>query len=203
MKHTFLSLCLSSLLIATAVAQKPAEVSEVGQDHFEADFSSGGTIRMHLRSGDVRIVGSDEQKIQVHFTGKNADQRADLRVSLKTSGNVGELNISGGPRNELKIEIEVPKNSSLYLRVPFGEVAVAGVTGDKDIEIHAGDLTMQVGKVEDYSHVDASVYSGDLEAEPFGITKAGLFRSFEKRGPGKYRLHAHVGAGDLIFKQAS
>ena len=203
MKLLVLSLCLSSLFVVNALAQKPVKLEEVGQDHFEADFSSGGEIRMHIRSGAIKIIGSDEKKIQVHYSGKNADQRKDVKVSLKTSGDVGELNISGGPRNEFEIEVEVPKSCNLYLRIPAGEVKVAGITGDKDVELSFGDLTVEVSKAEDYAHVDASVYSGDLDAEPFAISKGGLFRSFQKLGPGKYRLHAHVGAGELVLRQAS
>lgn len=203
MKFLVLALCLCSAFLVKAWAQKPVEVAEVGQDHFEADFPSAAEIRMHIRSGTIRITGSDEKKIQVHFSGKNVEQRKDLKVSLKTSGDLGELRISGGPRNEFEIEIEVPKNCNLYLRVPAGEVRIAGIAGDKDVALSAGDLTVEVSKPEDYARVDASVYSGDLEAEPFAVSKGGLFRSFQKQGPGKYRLHAHVGAGDLVLKQAS
>ena len=197
-----LTLSLSSLFLVNALAQKPVKVVEVGQDHFEANFPSGGQIRMHIRSGVIKIVGSDEKKIQVHYSGKNADQLKDVKVGLKTRGDVGELNISGGPRNEFEIEVEVPKSCNLYLRTAAGEVDVAGITGDKDVELSFGDLTVEVGKAEDYAHVDASVYSGELDAEPFAISKGGLFRSFQKQGPGKYRLHVHVGAGELMLKQA-
>ena len=203
MKLPILSFFCCFLFLVDGWAQKPIEVVQVGQDHFEADFPSGGEIRMHIRSGAITITGSDEKKVQVHFSGKNADQRKDVKVSLKTSGDVGELNITGGPRNEFQIEIEVPKSSNLYLRIPAGEVKVAGISGDKDVELSAGELTVEVSKAEDYAHVDASVYSGDLDAEPFAISKGGLFRSFQKLGPGKYRLHAHVGAGELVLKQAS
>ena len=48
--------------------------------------------------------------------------------------------------------------------------------------------------------MDASVLSGDLSGRPFGEEHGGLFRSFEKVGNGKYRLHAHVGAGDLTLR---
>lgn len=203
MKPLVLSLCLSFFFLVNALAQKPVKVVEVGQDHFEADFPSGGQIRMHIRSGAIKIMGSDEKKIQVHYGGKNADKRKDVKVSLKSSGDVGELNISGGPRNEFEIEVEVPKSCNLYLRITAGQVEVSGITGDKDVELSFGDLTVEVSKAEDYAHVDASVYSGDLDAEPFAISKGGLFRSFQKQGPGKYRLHAHVGAGELMLKQAS
>src|SRR5262249_48221990 len=124
------------------------------------------------------------------------------KVSLKTSGDMGELNISGGPRNEFEIEVEVPKTCNLYLRITAGEGEVGGITGDKEVGGSLGRLTIAEAKGEDYAHVHTCVYSGDLDAEPFGISKGGLFRSFQKQGPGKYRLHAHVGAGELMLKQA-
>jgi hypothetical protein len=70
---------------------------------------------------------------------------------------------------------------------------------NKDVELSAGDLNIAVGNAADYSHVDASVMSGDLEAAPFK-SHGGLFRSFEKSGSGRYRLHTHVGAGDLTLR---
>jgi hypothetical protein len=71
------------------------------------------------------------------------------------------------------------------------------VIGDKDVEMHAGQLTIHIGQPADYSHVEGSVTSGEVDAPPFDVSKGGLFRSFQENGPGKYRLHAHVGAGEL------
>lgn len=72
-----------------------------------------------------------------------------------------------------------------------------GLRSLKNIEVGAGDLTVQVGDTGDYSEVEASVYSGDLNASPFGVSKGGLFRSFHQKGPAEYHLHAHVGAGQI------
>jgi hypothetical protein len=202
MRFLVLSFCLLSLPIA-ALAQKPVDAEEVGQDHFEADFPSGGHLRMHVRSGEIRIVGNDENKIQIHFGGKNGGRLKGVKVSLRASGDDGgELNVSGGPHNDFEIDISIPQKCDLRLRVPAGEVRVTGIAGDKDVELSAGELTVEVGKANDYAHVDASVYSGDLDAEPFSTMKSGLFRSFEQHGPGRYRLHAHVGAGELMLKQS-
>src|SRR6266436_1346055 len=74
------------------------------------------------------------------------------------------------------------------------------IIGNKDIELHAGDLTIGVGDVADYAHVKASVSTGEINAKPFGESHGGLFRSFEKSGSGKYTLVAHVGAGELTLK---
>ena len=99
----------------------------------------------------------------------------------------------------IQITIHLPKTCDLYLRVPAGDVSVEGISGNKDIELHAGDLSIRVGDPLEYAHVDASVNAGDVEASPFGESHSGLFRSFQKSGAGKYRLHAHVGAGDLTL----
>ena len=205
MKHRFLVFCLAFSLVCVAMADQTAgkhlQVTEVGKESFEADFVSGGQLRMHIRSGDLRVIGSNENKIRVTYSGKNAGNTSDVKVSLKTIGNSAELRVSGGPHNDFRIEIQVPKNSGLYLRMPAGDLEVDGLIGDKDVEIHAGDMTLGVGKADDYGHVDASVNAGDLDAEPFGASKGGLFRSFDKHGRGKYRLHAHVGAGDLVLRE--
>ena len=183
-----------------ALAQTKLEVKDLQNHPFIADFPSGNRVRIHLRSGDFRIVGRDNNKISVRLDGKNSSSAQDLTVRLNRSENEADLRISGGPRNGLHVTVEVPASSMLYVRMPAGDLTVEGVSGDKDVELHAGDLTISVGNAADYARVDASVLSGDLEAPPFGESHGGLFRSFDKRGSGKYTLHAHVGAGDLTLR---
>jgi hypothetical protein len=191
--------CLS-LLAPVGLSQTKLEVSDLQNHPFSVDFPSGGQLRLHLRSGDFRIAGADENKITVQLSGKNADNARDLGVRLKLSSNGAELRISGGPRNDLQVTVHIPKNTGIFVRMPAGELTVEGISGDKDVELHAGDLTISGNSASDYSHVDASVTAGDLEAPPFGESHGGLFRSFHKNGPGKYQLYAHVGAGELTIK---
>jgi hypothetical protein len=175
-------------------------VKDVQNHPFAVDFPSGGKLRLHLRSGEFRIVGRNDHKIAVRLAGRNADNARDLTLLFKRSNNDAELRVSGGPKNNLEVTIEIPSSAMLFIRMPAGDLSVEGVSGDKDIELHAGDLTISVGDAADYGHVDASVMSGDLEAAPFHESHGGLFRSFEKHGAGKYTLHAHVGAGDLTLR---
>jgi hypothetical protein len=200
MKRTIVLLSLSLLMTGSALAEKTVDLTEAGKSRFEADFPSGGQLRMRVRSSELRVVGSDDDKIRVRYWGKNADRSNEVKISFKVSGTAAELRISGGPHNNFEIEVQVPRKIGLNLRVPAGEIEVAGLQGDKDIEVHAGDVTIGVGSPEDYAHVDASVNAGDLDADPFGTSKSGLFRSFRKQGAGKYHLHAHLGAGDLTLR---
>ena len=168
---------------------------------FEANFESGGKLRLELRSGDIDVTGTDALVVRVRCELKRPEREKDINIRFDSAAGFGDLKISGGPNNDVRFRIEVPKNSNLVVRSPAGDLTVSGVVGDKDIEIHAGDLTISVGDPASYKHADASVYAGDLNARAFGIVKDGLFRSFNKdNSAGKYRLHAHVAAGDLILK---
>lgn len=189
-----------TLLVPVGLPDAKVEVRDLQNHPFAVDFPSGRQVRMHLRSGDFRIIGRDDNRITVRLEGRNADRAQDLTVRFKHFADNADLEVYGGPRNDIEITIEVPKASGLFVRMPFGDLTLEGVSGDKDVELHAGDLTISVGDAADYAHVDASVLSGDLEAQPFGESHGGLFRSFEKTGGGKYKLHAHLGAGDLTLR---
>jgi len=200
-QKTMVSLLCSVALLALPVsAADKTEISERGVPHFEAQLPAGSRIALHIRSGAVRIVGSDEGKLTVNISGRNKNKIDDLRYRFTSSSGSAELHLSGGPRNDLDIEVRIPRNSELYARIPAGDVTIENITGSKDIELRAGDLTISVGNPADYSHVEASVVAGDISASPFGEDHGGLFRSFHKSGPGKYTLYAHVTAGDLTLK---
>jgi len=192
-----LTFCLSSCL---AFGQQVINLNQQGKQDFLADFPSGGRLDLNIRSGDVTIRGSDDNKVKVRFDTKNADDLKDVKVSFKAAGNNGTLKVSGGPRNDFSIRIEIPKKSDLRLRVAAGDVNVEDLIGDKDVEMWAGDLTLRVGNAADYGKVDASVRAGDLDMGPFGVSKSGLFRSYETTGSGTHRLHVHVTAGDVELK---
>jgi len=200
MKPIMLSLCACFVLSCLTSAQKVVEVKQVGKARFEANFPAGGELHLDLRSGEILISGADDDKIRVHYDGRDAANTDDVKITFKTLNNIGDLQLSGGPRNNFRIIIEVPKMLDLYVRVPFGETEIEGVTGNKDVEMHAGELRLGIGSASDYSRVEASVGTGELDADPFGVEKGGLFRSFKREGNGKYRLHAHVGAGQLTLR---
>ncbi len=179
------------------LAQQPQVVSEKGKDRFETQFAPGGRLQLEVRSGDVRISGSESDKISIHYEGRNGSETGDVDVHCKKVGSDATLEISGGPRNDFQIWIEIPKETGLRVRMPFGELDIENVHGSKDVEIHAGQLTMEIGDPNDYARIDASVLTGELNVTPLGISKGGLFRSYKKDGSGKYNLYAHVGSGEI------
>lgn len=200
MHHAIAFLSALFFLAIPSFAQSKIEIEDLAHHPFETDFPSGGQLDLRIRSAEIHITGSDENKIVVRVGGDHGRDSTDMKAHFRHSGNSGELKVTGGSSNGLLITVEIPKNSNLVVRIFAGDVEVKGISGDKDIELDAGDLTIGVGAASDYARVRASVTTGSIEAQPFGQSRGGLFRSFSKTGTGKYELVAHVGAGDLTLQ---
>ena len=185
------------LILGTVFAlAQDAKIDERGSSPIEAKFVSGGRIRMSLCSSGIEIVGTDDSALRVAYH----PERDSVRVRMQISGDRADLRLTGCPHNNFQARIEIPKTSALYVRMFAGQLDVSDVTGDKDVELTFGQLSLDVGKTEQYARVDASVNSGQIDALAFAVSKGGLFRSFDQRGPGKYRVHAHVGAGQVDLR---
>lgn len=192
------TLALVLLCCSAAAAQaQDANIEEVNHSPVAAKFASHGTIRMHLCPGGIELVGSDKPEILVSYEPRHGH---DIEVHVQTAGGRAEVDVSGCPNNNFRMTIEIPKASDLFVRMMAGQLTVDGIRGDKDVELHFGQLTMDVGDPDQIAHIEGSVNSGDLHASAFGIAKGGLFRSFEQNGNGVYRVRAHVGAGQLNLR---
>jgi hypothetical protein len=185
----FVIVCLGAVFAAA----QDVKIDRAGDNPIEAKFSPGGHIHMEICPGGIEVTGTDEPVLRV-----SPDR--DVRVRIETFGDHADVRLTGCPQNNFRARIEVPKSSVLRVRMLAGQLDVKDVAGDKDVELSFGQLNIDAGKSEDYASVDASVYSGAIDAEPFDVHKGGLFRSFDQSGPGKYRLHAHVGAGQIELR---
>jgi len=200
MNNLFRLLAASVLVTSVGFCQSAQETANLHPQKFETNLASGAHLRLHLHAGDFRVVGGDAEKISVRVEGKNVEQAKHIKIQLKRSGGTVDLKLSHVPKNELQVTIEIPRSTNLYARMRGGDLSVEGVVGDKDLELTGGNLTIQVGRPEDYAHVDLSVRFGDVSGMQFGDPKGWLGNSVRKDGDGKYRLHAHVMAGDLVLK---
>jgi hypothetical protein len=198
----FLSLIffLGVFALPHAIAQNRVDSTDLAHHPMEASFDSGGQLDLHICSGEIHIVGSNHDKLSAKAGGEEGSTSTAIHARFESFGSTGKLWIEGCPSKNVTITVEVPRNSNLLVRVPAGDVQINSITGSKDVELHAGQLAIEVGNPADYFRVKASVITGSVHAQPFGEERDGVFRSFEKSGSGKYKLVAHVGAGDLSLK---
>jgi hypothetical protein len=159
-------------------------------------FVSGGLVRMHLSAGGYTITPTDSEEIAVTCdTGCSGLRNRD--VTIKPAGFTADVYVEHTPHNNFQATIEVPRKSNLWVRLTAGGLTIEAVEGDKNLEVWAGEIEVEVIHPEEYGHRDASVTLGGLDASAFDVSKGGMFRSFEQQGPGKYRFHARVLAGSV------
>jgi hypothetical protein len=200
MKGTVSGIAISIAFLCLAVAQ----TSNVTQaplpgDSLEQSFMPGGTVRMKLSAGAYEIrPGPDDNKIRIRWTTKRSEQLKKVRAHVELKGSEA-LITTHGSKHDFHVEIELPAHSDLIVRLSTGDIDIRGMEGNKDVQCHAGDISIDIGRAQDYRQIDVSVKVGDIEAPPISVSKGGFFRSTTWPGTGKYSLHAHVGAGSLTL----
>ena len=193
--RTLINAALLGIALVSAPALQATQESRTS-DSLERAFVANGRIRMDLSAGEYRISGTPDNRIRLDWKVRDSDQLWRVKTRVDVRGSDATV-MTDGPSNHFSVNIQVPTRSDLYVRLTAGELRLERVEGNKDVELHAGELDIDVNRAEDYHSVDASVWAGEIHADPFHITKEGLFRSFDWRGKGPYRLHAKLKAGEV------
>jgi hypothetical protein len=198
MKTPLLAVAAAVTILATSTAANPAVQSTFGQP-VDKPFAKGGVIRMKLAAGDYRIAGSSEEKIRIEWRADRADQATHLKADAEIRGTTAVIATSGF-RNGVHFSIGVPARSDIEIDLNAGDLEVRGIEGNKRVDSWAGDVRIDVGQPDQYRSVEASVRAGDLNAQPFNVSKGGLMRSFSWKGKGPYSLAVKLFAGDLTLR---
>jgi DUF4097 and DUF4098 domain-containing protein YvlB len=173
----------------------------------DAPLRRGAELTLSSLPAGIEVVGTEQEAIHVTCVADDMNSAKDIRVQFTGDATRAKLTIRDDhhKHNNLRIRVEVPRKINLSVRVSAGAVKVDEVTGDKDIEVTAGNITISSTREWDYKDVNASVSIGAVNAQAYGADKGGFFPSFRKENAsGEYRLHAHVTTGqiDLIGKSA-
>ena len=189
-----LAFAMSGALVAAPAAQPVAPSRP--SDALDAPFVANGTISMELSAGEYRISAGRDDRIRLRWSVRRQRQLSEVEAYADVDGADATV-VMDGPGNEFRAVIEVPARSDLHLRLSAGELSIEDVVGDKDIRLHAGEVRVDVGNPETYRRVRASVWAGELRAEPFRRRTGGLFRSLDWRGDGEHDLRVRLKAGEL------
>jgi hypothetical protein len=199
MKTTLLAAVVALTTLAASTVAARAGQSSSGQPVDKA-FGKGGTILMKLSAGDYRIEGRTDDKIRVDWRVDRSSDADNVKTTVDVSGTKATIATSSAKHGGVHYTIDLPSRSDIEIDLTAGDLEVRGIEGNKRIESWAGDLSIEIGRPEQYRDVEASVRAGDLSARPFNVSKGGLFRSFTWTGKGPYSLRVKLVAGDLTLK---
>ena len=187
-----------AFLAAPLCVSAAAQVKGTCAAPFSVPLDNGSALSIEARSSEVEIVGGDAGTVRVSCRLDRSDEAGDVQLSFSSSRNASQLRVTGGPTNNVHVHIEVPQRTDLRLRMLAGAVRVRQVTGNKDLELTAGEIRVSPVLPADYSSVDATVRIGDLQVPSMGVNKGGFFRTVSKENaPGQYKLRAHITTGSI------
>src|SRR5437588_2401173 len=132
------SRCLLFALLAAATfaaaKDNPADVT------VQQKYRAGGSVHMQLESGDYSITGADSDNITITYRARSAEQTRRVKVNIRITDAEAEVSIRDTPDNNFHAEIEIPRQSGLWLRLTAGDLRIRGVQGDQDVEARAGEI---------------------------------------------------------------
>ena len=163
----------------------------------EKPFAPGGNIEMQLDGGNYTIRAAADNEIRVAFGGNTGNASAEITAD----GPRATVAVKNTPHNNFHASIDVPRSSNVVIRLSGGNLEMAGIVGDKDINSGAGNVEITIADPDEYSTAEGSVTAGDIDASVFGKSGSGLNPHFSWQGRGKYKLRASLGAGNLVLKR--
>jgi hypothetical protein len=194
-----LSAVASGAVLAWSLAGLARAETPCGQT-LEAPLRPRTVLTIHSRPAGLEIVGTDQAAIHVSCTSGDEGDAQRIRIQFQGNPEDETLTIKGDLRkgDNVKVRIEVPRKTSLRVEMSAGEIKVEEIEGDKDIQLHAGQISVSSTRPWNYRNVDVSVSIGEVNAPMYGAQKGGFFRSITKQTPdGEYSLHAHVITGGI------
>lgn len=194
MKLLALAAAFPLLMAAPAFAQSTGSCASP----VSLPVQPGLSVSIQSLSSELDIVGSDQNSIRISCTVRDGRDPEAIHLGAERTGSEARIRIDGPQTNNLHIRIEVPRQTGFRLRMAAGQVKVDQVSGDKDIDLRAGEVILSSVDPSQYHAVHAAVGIGEVRAAAFGSDKGGFFRSFDKvTAGGPYSLRVHLMTGSI------
>jgi hypothetical protein len=155
----------------------------------EKPFAAAGSIEMQLETGDYVVRAAPDERIRVSFGGNTGNAVAELA----NNGTHANLAIRDTPHNNFRVTIEVPQVADLAVHLTGGNLQIAAITGNKEIDSKAGNVEIWIPNPNDYGSVDAAVKVGNLNGGPFGASGSGLSPHLQMVGIREVRIACQSG----------
>lgn len=206
----------SRLAALTALLTLPGSAATVRTLDNELSLSGAGRIEVKVAVGDLEIVGAggDSVKVHVDATCPDAADKAcrsladNISIGNRRSGDALVVEIEGFPKlrnHRLSViaRVEIPRALALSTNSGVGDVHIAGMVGDMEIDTGVGDVRIKVDPDKlrsaelDSGVGDVTLKIKDQVIEGSGFVGKGLDWS---NGKGAAKLEVDTGVGDIAVE---
>lgn len=192
----------------------------------ELDLQPGGRLVLDSDTGSVEVVGSSRAGARVTITSRGGD--IESRFDVDFSGEPGQVEITVrrkgarlfswlGRGNNLKFEIEVPRETDLSIGTAGGSISVEKIDGNVRLDTSGGSISVE--EVSGAVRADTSggsISVAEVEGDVTADTSGGSINVEQVRGEarldtsgGSIRagrvsgdLHADTSGGSIRIEEA-
>lgn len=212
---------VSCLVLADGQPRERVQVSKT--EHI--DFPAGGILRLKNSVGELTVEGWDRPDVEittvkstkveyppqerekavqeldrVHVTAQhNGDE---LVITTDFPGNRALMCLSGGASFYLDYRIKVPVSTRLIAEHDVGEVHVVDLTGDIQVAVSHGEITLGLPEAGRYD-INAKSNFGSVVSDFPGQEKRRFWlighRIEKEDSQAAHKLNLKVGYGDIII----
>src|SRR5437867_7305776 len=125
-----LGLLLSTGLWASACIERQDSPNPTTPVVVEKPFGPGGHVEMQLDGGNYELRPAADTHIRVTL-GWNVRQ---AKVEITIDGTAGHVVVRDTPHNNFQAIVEVPSRTDLVVHLKAGNLSLAGITGNKNVE---------------------------------------------------------------------
>src|ERR1700760_1684332 len=113
---------------------------------------SRAVLEIDSRPAGLEIMGTDSLTLHLSCTASDDEVARETHIRFSGTPDDAHLTISGNSfhHGNLQIRVEVPRKTSLKVKMPVGQVKMEEVAGDKDIELMVGQIIISSAKLWDY-----------------------------------------------------
>jgi hypothetical protein len=172
-----------------------------------------GGVALEAPVGELRITGADVDEVRIAVAVRCPEDRdrcreAAERVRLAADSTGGQLALAvkgwpdhGDKGMKLALEVEMPRDLALAIELGVGEVEVAGLGDDIEIDLGVGETAVRLfERLVRAVKVDVGVGEARLTVGGHTIEGSGfLGRSIDwTRGHGRARVEVDCGVGEAV-----
>jgi DUF4097 and DUF4098 domain-containing protein YvlB len=206
---------LAAAAAAFLLISGPAEAISRTLTH-ERDGAGIREVSIEAGVGDIFVRESPTGKVSVRVeirskkapwsdSGGGRSRRAVEKAELEAQVTSGTLHLevdtpsSSNRGFEEEWTVELPRGTGLAIEAGVGDIEIAGVSGNVDVETGVGDLSFR-GSDADFGDISIESGVGEIDLDQPGGKSSddGIFgNDVTATGHGRSRLDLEVGVGDI------
>lgn len=216
MKRLALALGLAATTGLALLAAPAAEAAMLTTDPHVFNVTANHRVHLEFPVGELKVIPTDGSKVEFHVRvkcrGRSEGRCEELanELVLQSTDKSGTLHLKleDYPKTfnkgfSVHAELHVPRKLPIEIDMGVGELDMAGIEGDLDVDLGVGDADIRTPRsATGHVTVDTGIGDAEIRGTAGEAQRSGFVGSHAswRSGTGKSSVRLHVGVGEATVR---